>query len=163
MLVRKVLLISKFRCILNHGNPFVPTLYPDICRFSRCFSLQCIMISKVIVIELVSFEDRRIHFLNASHNFFSVSDFTIKTLHFVIVVIALNVYVPYMRGTRCNSAPKFLFVRFMEIHCSIAYQDVGLFTRDFFPFFEHWPSVLGDLVICDLLSNPKGVWSSMSA
>src|SRR2546428_8613180 len=113
------------------------------------------MISKEVVIQLITLEDRRINLFDPAHDFFAVSDFNVQTFHFVIIVISLNEDVSNVRGTRCDSSPKFLFVSFVEIHSAVTNENVGLFTRDFFSFFEQWSDIFSVFVVCYLLSYPK--------
>src|SRR3989442_4395135 len=128
-----------FAGILDDSHPFVPALNLDIRHLSRCFSFKCIMVSKIIVIKLVTFKDWRIRLFDAAHDFFAVSYFTVKSFHLVVIVVALNVDMSNVGSTRRNSTPKLFFVRFMKVGGSITNENVWLFTRDFLSLFEHWP------------------------
>ena len=57
------------------------------------------MWSYVVVVYLVARDDRRVGFLESSHDFLSVSDFSVEAFHLVVVSVALNGDVAYVFGS----------------------------------------------------------------
>src|SRR5437773_7121906 len=75
-------------CVLDYRHPLVSSFNVNIGCFCRCLAFQSFMTSYIVVIELITLEDWRIHCFDAPHYLLSIPYFTIESFHFVVIVIA---------------------------------------------------------------------------
>src|SRR6266487_3554378 len=99
------------------------------------------MRSKIVMVNLITFQNGRILFLQFSHDLLSISNLTIHTLHFVVMIIALPTNMTNMFCSWVRNSEKLLDIGVIKVPCAVGYQNLRSFTCYFFTLLKQWSNV----------------------
>jgi hypothetical protein len=117
--------------IFNHCDPLVPTFYLDASNLTRSAPVQVVMPSKVVMLEMVSSQNRSINLLQSAHGLFPIPNLAIEPLHLVVIHIILKVDVYDIASSRCGLAPKLLKVAIVvKVRSSVRNEHIRLPASD---------------------------------
>ena len=89
-------LTSDLCIILYYSHPLVIPFNNYSACIGRCFSVQRFMWSHVVMVYLITFQNRAVFCLRPPEHLFPVSDFAVHPFHLIVVFVPSKMNVPYV-------------------------------------------------------------------